>query len=176
MTCRFGAYWSHGQAEAADTRERQPTETVVNSTQIRALSSAELDHASVAYTATRVRIIVADHLSVALKDISDSSSFTEDLGANSLDSVEILLAIEAEFDCEFSNEAIDTIHTVGDATQYLIECNHRRTAEATLTNSAENYWLKPVKLHECCETGPRASLMKPHLWLAASRPFDTNRA
>ena len=94
----------------------------MNSTQIHALSPAELDHASVAYAATRVRIIVADHLSVDLKDISDSSSFTEDLGANSLDSVEILLALEEEFHCEFSDDATDALHTVGDAIRYLIKC------------------------------------------------------
>jgi len=117
----------------------------VNSTQIRALSSAELDHFSVAYAATRVRIIVADHLSVDFKDISDSSSFTKDLGANSLDSVELLLALEEEFHCEFSGEATDAIYTVGDAIHHLIECNRHRTTEFSLANSAKNYWLKSVK-------------------------------
>ena len=82
---------------------------------------------NVAYAAARVRIIVADHLSVDLKDISDNSSFTKDLGANILDSVELLLALEEEFYCEFSDEAADTIQTVGDAVRYLIECDRHRT-------------------------------------------------
>jgi len=83
--------------------------------------------ANVAYATTRVRTIVADHLSVDLRDISDSSSFTKDLGADSLDSVELLLALEEEFHCEFSDEAADAIQTVGDAIRYLIECSRHRT-------------------------------------------------
>ena len=83
--------------------------------------------ANAACAATRVRTIVADHLSVDLRDISDSSSFTEDLGADSLDSVELILALEEEFHCEFSDEATDAIQTVGDAIRYLIECNRHRT-------------------------------------------------
>jgi acyl carrier protein len=78
-------------------------------------------------TATRVRTIAADHFSVDLRDISDSSSFTEDLGADCLDSVGLLLALEEEFHCEFSEEATDAIQTVGDAIRYLIECNRHRT-------------------------------------------------
>lgn len=117
----------------------------MNSTQIRALSSAGLDYVSVAYTATRVRIIVADHLSVDFNDISDSSSFTKDLGANSLDSAELLLAFEEEFQCEFSGKAADAIHTVGDAIHHVIECNRYRTTDVSLANSSKIYWLKPVQ-------------------------------
>ena len=118
----------------------------MNSTQIRALSSAEMDYVSVAYTATRVRIIVADHLSVDFNDISDSSSFTKDLGANSRDAAELLLALEDEFQCEFSGKAVDAIHTVGDAIQHVMECNRYGTTEVSLADSAKTYWLKPVKL------------------------------
>ena len=56
--------------------------------------------ANVANGATRIRSIVADHLSVDLKDISDSSSFIKDLGADSLDSVELLVAFEKAFNCQ----------------------------------------------------------------------------
>ena len=83
--------------------------------------------ANVACAATRVRTIAADHFSVDLRDISDSSRFAKDLGADCLDSVELLLALEEEFHCEFSDEAIDAIQTVGDAIRYLIECNRHRT-------------------------------------------------
>jgi acyl carrier protein len=129
------------QPEAPD----HARETVMNSAQNRAFPTAELNHVCVAYAATRVRIIVADHLSVELKDISDSSSFTKDLGADSLDVAELLSALEEEFYCEFSDEAPDTIHTVGDAIHYIMEGNRHRTAEVSLANSARRYWLKPVK-------------------------------
>jgi acyl carrier protein len=118
----------------------------VNSTQIRAFSSAELDHVSVAYTATRVRIIVADQLSVDFNEISDSSSFIDDLGATRRDSAELLSALEEEFQCEFPHEARHSISTVGDAIHYLIESKSRRqTTKISLANSAKHYWLNPVK-------------------------------
>ena len=117
----------------------------MTSTQTRAPSSAAPDYVSVAYTATRVRIIVADHLSVDFNDISDSSSFTKDLGADSLASAGLLSALEEEFRCEFWGNAVNEIQTVGDAIQYVMEYN-RRTAEVSLANSANIYWLKPVKL------------------------------
>ena len=101
--------------------------------------------ADVVYAALRVRTIVADHLSVDLRDIFDSCSFTEDLGADSLDSVELILALEEEFHCEFSDEVTDTIQTVGDAIRYLIECNRHRTVEVSLADSAQSYWLKSAK-------------------------------
>ncbi len=116
----------------------------MNSTQIRASSSAELDHFSVAYAALRVRIVVADYLSLDIKDISDSSSFTKDLGTNSLDWVHLIIALEEEFDCEFSDEATEALHTVGDAVHYLIECNRYPETEVSLADSAKNYWLKRV--------------------------------
>ena len=146
---------------APDTRKSQPTETVVNSTQIRAFSSAELDHVSVAYAATRVRIIVADHLSVDFKDISDSSSFTKDLGANWLDAAEVLLALEEEFQCEFSDEATDAIHTVGDAIHYIMERNHSRTTEVSLADSAKSYWLKPGQVRLSSVKQPMSAFALP---------------
>ena len=117
----------------------------MNSPQIHAFSSVELSHASVAYVATRVRIIVADHLSVEFKDISDSFNITNVRRANSLYSAELLSALEEEFHCEFSRGATDAIHTVGDAIDHLIECNCHGTTEISLANSAKNYWLKPVR-------------------------------
>ena len=60
-------------------------------------------------------------------------------------SVEIRLALEEDFHCEFSDDATDTIHTVGAAINYLEECNRLRVTKVSLAKSAENYWLKPVK-------------------------------
>jgi acyl carrier protein len=99
-----------------------------------------LVEADVAYAATRVRAIIAEHFSVKLSDISDSSSFTEDLGADSLASVDLLLAFETEFNCEISNEAADTIQTVGDAIRFLLECNRHPTFEFSLANCARSHW------------------------------------
>ena len=60
-------------------------------------------------------------------------------------SAEILLALDEKFECEFSDDATDTIHTVGAALNYLQECNRPRAAEISLAKSAGNYWLKSVK-------------------------------
>ena len=101
--------------------------------------------ANVAYAATRIRTIVADHLSIDLTDISDSSSFTKDLGADSLDSVELLMAFERAFNCQISDEAADAIQTAGDAISYFLGLDRQPTEEANLANSAQTYWLRSVK-------------------------------
>ena len=95
--------------------------------------------ANVVYAAARVRTIVAEHFSVKLSDISDSSSFTEDLGADSLASVDLLMAFETEFNCEISNEAADAIQTVGDAIRFLLECNRHPNVEVSLANCARSH-------------------------------------
>lgn len=97
--------------------------------------------ANVANGATRIRSIVADHLSVDLKDISDSSSFIKDLGADSLDSVELLVAFEKAFNCQIPDDAADAIQTVGDAIRYFLSLDRQPTDEVNLANSAESYRL-----------------------------------
>jgi hypothetical protein len=86
------------RAAALLIHKNQPTESVVNSTQIRALSA------------------------------------------------EILLAFQEEWDCEFSGEAMHKVDTVGDAIRRLMDSNRRQTSKISLANSAQNYWLKPVKV------------------------------
>lgn len=67
----------------------------------------------------KIRAIVADQLSIEEEKISMETSFTEDLGADSLDLFQIISELEEEFDMEFSNEAAETIKTVGDAVNYI---------------------------------------------------------
>ena len=69
----------------------------------------------------RVKKIVVEHLSVAEGSISDSSSFIDDLGADSLDTVELVMAFEEEFGIEIPDDAAETIQTVGDAVKFIEE-------------------------------------------------------
>ncbi len=65
--------------------------------------------------AERVKRIVAMHLGVPETKVSDSASFTDDLGADSLDTVELTMALEDEFDCEIPDDAAEKIVRVKDA-------------------------------------------------------------
>ncbi len=65
--------------------------------------------------AERVKRIVAMHLGVPETKVSDSASFIDDLGADSLDTVELTMALEAEFDCEIPDDATEKMVTVKDA-------------------------------------------------------------
>ena len=67
----------------------------------------------------RVKKIVVEHLSVEENSISDSSSFIDDLGADSLDTVELVMAFEEEFGSEISDSEAEKILTVGDAIKFI---------------------------------------------------------
>ena len=67
----------------------------------------------------RVRKIVAEQLGVNEADIKNESSFVDDLGADSLDTVELVMALEEEFECEIPDEDAEKISTVGDAVEYI---------------------------------------------------------
>jgi acyl carrier protein len=67
----------------------------------------------------RVIKMVAEQLSVKEEDIQASSSFVEDLGADSLDTVELIMALEEEFDAEIPDEDAEKIATVEDAVNYI---------------------------------------------------------
>ena len=70
-------------------------------------------------TAERVKKIVVDHLSVDEAKVTDTASFIDDLGADSLDTVELVMAFEEEFGVEIPDDAAETILTVGDAVKYI---------------------------------------------------------
>jgi acyl carrier protein len=70
-------------------------------------------------TAERVKKIVVEHLNVDAEKVTDSASFIEDLGADSLDTVELVMAFEEEFGIEIPDDAAESIVTVGDAVKYI---------------------------------------------------------
>ena len=71
--------------------------------------------------ANRVKEIIVDQLSVAAEDVNEDASFLEDLGADSLDIVELIMALEEEYDIEISDEDAEKIKTVGHACNYILE-------------------------------------------------------
>jgi acyl carrier protein len=69
--------------------------------------------------ADRVKKIVIEHLGVDAEKVTESASFIDDLGADSLDTVELVMAFEEEFGVEIPDDAADTILTVGDAIKFI---------------------------------------------------------
>ena len=69
--------------------------------------------------ADRVKKIVVEHLGVEAEKVSDNASFIDDLGADSLDTVELVMAFEEEFDIEIPDEEAEDITTVSDAVRYI---------------------------------------------------------
>ena len=70
---------------------------------------------------TRVKKIVVEHLGVDEDKVIDNASFVDDLGADSLDTVELVMAFEEEFGCEIPDEAAEKITTVKNAIDYVSE-------------------------------------------------------
>lgn len=69
----------------------------------------------------KVRDIIAEELGVERDKLTDDASFMEDLGADSLDQVELVMAFEKEFDIDIPDEEAEKLRTVGDALKYLHE-------------------------------------------------------
>jgi acyl carrier protein len=67
----------------------------------------------------RVRAIIAEQLGVKLEEVTDAASFIEDLGADSLDTVELVMALEEEFGIEIPDDQAEKIATVGDAVKFI---------------------------------------------------------
>ena len=72
-------------------------------------------------TQNRLRKIIADQLSVDEEDVVPEASFIEDLNADSLDLVELIMTLEEEFDIKISDEDAENIRSVQDASDYLQE-------------------------------------------------------
>ena len=72
-------------------------------------------------TEARVREIIINELGVEAEKVTDEASFVEDLGADSLDTVELVMAFEEEFGIDIPDEDAEQMRTVGDAIKYLKE-------------------------------------------------------
>ena len=68
---------------------------------------------------SKVKKIVADHLGIDEAKVNEESSFIDDLGADSLDTVELVMAFEEEFGSEISDSEAEKILTVGDAVKFI---------------------------------------------------------
>ncbi|MCZ4280400.1 acyl carrier protein [Kiloniella laminariae] len=71
--------------------------------------------------ADRVKKIVVEHLGVEESKVVNSASFIDDLGADSLDTVELVMAFEEEFGCEIPDDAAEKIVTVQNAVDFISE-------------------------------------------------------
>lgn len=71
--------------------------------------------------ADRVKKIVVEHLGVEEDKVAEGASFIDDLGADSLDTVELVMAFEEEFSVEIPDDAAEKIQTVGDAVGFIKE-------------------------------------------------------
>jgi acyl carrier protein len=67
----------------------------------------------------RVKSLVAEQLGIGIDEINNESSFIDDLGADSLDTVELVMALEESFDVEISDEQAENISTVQSAIDYI---------------------------------------------------------
>ncbi len=72
-------------------------------------------------TASRVKAIIVDKLGVDENEVTPEASFTNDLGADSLDTVELIMEFEKEFNISIPDDQAETISTVGDAINYIEE-------------------------------------------------------
>ena len=82
----------------------------------------------------RVKKIVVEHLGVEPDKVVEGASFIDDLGADSLDTVELVMAFEEEFGCEIPDDAAETILTVGRFTPTI--CGIHSTAQCRLARGA----------------------------------------
>jgi acyl carrier protein len=83
------------------------------------ISSQGREEKAMSDVAERVKKIVVEHLGVEAEKVTENASFIDDLGADSLDTVELVMAFEEEFGCEIPDDAAEHILTVGDAVKFL---------------------------------------------------------
>jgi len=69
----------------------------------------------------KIKSIIAEQLGVKVEEVTPQASFIDDLGADSLDTVELIMALEEEFNVEIPDEDAEKMTTVGDAVKYIEE-------------------------------------------------------
>ena len=69
----------------------------------------------------KVKSIIAEQLGVKIEEVTDAASFVDDLGADSLDTVELVMALEEEFNIEIPDEDAEKMTSVGEAVRYVEE-------------------------------------------------------
>ena len=74
-----------------------------------------------AEVAQKVKSIIAEQLGVKIEEVTDTASFVDDLGADSLDTVELIMALEEEFNVEIPDEDAEKMTKVADAIKYVEE-------------------------------------------------------
>ena len=70
---------------------------------------------------SKIKTIIAEQLGVKPEEVTPNASFVDDLGADSLDTVELIMALEEEFNVEIPDEDAEKMKTVGDAIKYIKE-------------------------------------------------------
>jgi acyl carrier protein len=79
----------------------------------------ELETGMVDVSDDRIKEIIADKLDISLNQVTDEAKFIDDLGADSLDVVELIMTLEDEFDIEITDEQAEKIVTVGNAVDFM---------------------------------------------------------
>src|SRR5687768_12706287 len=113
-SCRFAAQSERGRAAFCSQRKRSglpPRYRMTFNSEETMADSAE----------ARVKEIIINELGVEPEKVTSEASFVEDLGADSLDTVELVMAFEEEFGIEIPDEDAEQLQTVGDAIRYLQE-------------------------------------------------------
>src|SRR5690242_21583196 len=83
----------------------------------------------------KVKDIIVEELGVEREKLTNDASFMEDLGADSLDTVELVMAFEKEFDIDIPDEEAEKLRTVGDALKYLHEKQGKSVCRAAASSS-----------------------------------------
>ena len=83
----------------------------------------QVEESDMSDIADRVKKIVIEHLGVDADKVTESASFIDDLGADSLDTVELVMAFEEEFGIEIPDDAAETIQSFGDAVKFITEAS-----------------------------------------------------
>jgi acyl carrier protein len=87
------------------------------------ISTINLRNFEMSDVAEQVKKIVVEHLGVDAGKVVENASFIDDLGADSLDTVELVMAFEEEFSIEIPDDAAETILTVADAVKFISEAS-----------------------------------------------------